>query len=104
MKIQILSDQHIEFQKNFSYFKNRCHPRAEILVIAGDFAPNIFPERESFIRDNILTKWKHTIIIPGNHELYGSSWDDEWFGSKEVIYESESHDCKRVKLSRSYKT
>jgi len=87
MKIQILSDQHIEFPKNFSYLINRLHPRADVLVIAGDFCPHNESMRIQYIYDHILPKWKHTIMIPGNHEFWGSNFNDEWFGSKKEIYE-----------------
>lgn len=86
MKLQILSDQHLEFGKNLHYFMHRCVPRADTLVIAGDFMPHGGPERYSFINKMILPKWKNTLIIPGNHEFYGSTSDDEWFESKKVVY------------------
>ena len=93
MKIQILSDQHIEFKKNFSYVINRMIPRADVLVIAGDFCPHNELMRSKFIRAHILPKWKHTIIIPGNHEFWKSTCDDEWFGNRKEIYEQDGNIC-----------
>ena len=87
MKFQILSDQHIEFSKNLKYFINRCHPRADNLIIAGDLCPHKDPIRYNFINNRILPKWKNTILIPGNHEFYGSDIKDEFFGSQEQTFE-----------------
>lgn len=87
MKIQVLSDQHIEHKANFGHFINRCVPSADTLVIAGDLCPHVDPTRYSYINQHILPKWKNTIIIPGNHEFYGSTKNDEWFESKKVVYE-----------------
>jgi predicted phosphodiesterase len=86
MKLQILSDQHIDFKKNFGYFTNRCHPRADTLIMAGDLCPHNSPITYNYINTRILPRWKNTILIPGNHEFYESTVDDEFFGSAEKIY------------------
>lgn len=88
MKIQILSDQHVDFKQNFSYFSNRCMSRSDIMIVAGDLCPHNSSIHESYIRDNFLSKWKNTIIIPGNHEFYGSHVNDDWFGSKRQIFQN----------------
>ena len=88
MKIQILSDQHIDFSKNFNYVINRCIPRCDTLVIAGDLCPHT-EGHEKFITEHILPKWKNVIIIPGNHEFYGDDIDHKYFGSIETIYENQ---------------
>jgi Icc-related predicted phosphoesterase len=87
MKIQILSDQHLEFEKNQNYFVNNCHSRADTLIIAGDFCNHNSPIRYNYINNHVLPKWKNTIMIPGNHEFYGSHVNDEWFGVKDKIYD-----------------
>jgi len=76
MKLQVLSDLHTDHQKNFGYFANRCHPRADTLVIAGDIHPHHGPTFENFILRRLLPKWKNILIIPGNHEFYGSTSDE----------------------------
>lgn len=87
MKIQILSDIHVDHQKNFNYFTNRCVPRAETLVMAGDLCPHNSPEHYDYINSRLM-KWKNVILIPGNHEFYGSTIDDPFFGSYEKVYEN----------------
>lgn len=86
MRIQILSDQHIDVGRNFGYVVNRMVPRADVLVIAGDFCAHR-PMRENFIRDRLLPKWKTIIMVPGNHDLWNCSFDDPFFGSAEKVFE-----------------
>jgi len=93
MKIQILSDQHIDFKQNFSYCMNRMIPRCETLIIAGDICPHDIYEHERFIHEKILPNWKNTIIIPGNHEFWGNSSDDEFFGSKKKVWTKDGNTC-----------
>lgn len=75
MKIQYMSDLHMEFQENSRYLKNNELPvTGDVLVLAGD----IF-----YLKDNVapLTKfWKwasenyrQVLIVPGNHEYYNYS-------------------------------
>ena len=75
MKIQYMSDLHMEFQENSRYLKNNELPvTGDVLVLAGD----IF-----YLRDKVapLTKfWKwasenyrQVLIVPGNHEYYNYS-------------------------------
>jgi predicted phosphodiesterase len=92
MKIQILSDQHIEFKKNYGYVINRMIPRADVLVIAGDFC-NHTPMREKFIQEHLLPKWKHIIMIPGNHDLWDDSWDHPSFGFHRQVFEKNGNKC-----------
>ena len=75
MKIQYMSDLHLEFQENSRYLKHNELPvTGDVLVLAGD----IF-----YLRDKVapLTKfWKwasesyrQVLIVPGNHEFYNYS-------------------------------
>lgn len=76
MKIQYISDIHIDFQR----FKLRHNPKADVIVIAGDFA-NLGQVRAGGIRDpknyvrafihNVAKAGKPVVTIPGNHEWYG---------------------------------
>lgn len=75
MRIQYMSDLHLEFQENSRYLKHNELPvTGDVLVLAGD----IF-----YLKDKIapLTKfWKwasenyrQVLIVPGNHEYYNYS-------------------------------
>ena len=75
MKIQYMSDLHLEFADNSRYLKHNELPvTGEILVLAGD----IF-----YLKDRVapLTKfWKwasanyrEVLIVPGNHEYYNNA-------------------------------
>lgn len=75
MKIQYMSDLHMEFQGNSRYLKNNeLSVTGDVLVLAGD----IF-----YLKDKVapLTKfWKwasenyrQVLIVPGNHEYYNYS-------------------------------
>ena len=91
VKVQVLSDQHIEFEKNFLFFKNEIVPSADILVIAGDFCPLTNPTRMDVIKTFLLKHWKYILIVPGNHEFYQSNSTDDFLRSKvEVIRDDET--------------
>lgn len=78
MKLQYLSDLHLEFPENKTWVKKHIKPQADYLLIAGDTG-YLTDKRDNsiyekccddflkFCRDN----WKQTILIPGNHEYYG---------------------------------
>lgn len=70
MRIQILSDLHIEFPGNTL---PPLAPDAEVIILAGDLAP----VRTGSVAD-IARRWTgaHRILyVPGNHEYYGSESD-----------------------------
>ncbi len=74
MKIQYMSDLHLEFRDNMQYIKDNEFPvMGDVLVLAGDTA---------YLRDTtvpnlrlwkILAKnYRQVLIVPGNHEFYGN--------------------------------
>jgi len=65
MKIQIISDLHIDFSK----YKFINEENADVLIIAGD-SGNGAIAINSFYKQHIVNKWKYIILIPGNHEWY----------------------------------
>lgn len=83
MKIQILSDLHLEFFNNFResitnfrIIENLCKSfftEADILIIAGDLGifvnPNLILALDFFINH-----YSQVLYIPGNHEYYGTSF------------------------------
>ena len=94
MRIQYMSDLHLEFQENSIFLKQNEMPiTGEVLVLAGD----IF-----YLKDKITPRakfWKWTsenyrqvLIVPGNHEYYnysdvmerGLQW--KWMLRKNVGY------------------
>ena len=74
MRIQYISDLHLEFRENSRFFKELEIPvTGDILVLAGD---------TMYLRDTIAPlsrfwKWasanyQEVLLIPGNHEYYGN--------------------------------
>ena len=72
MKIQYASDLHLEFHENSRWLReNPLKPVGDILLLAGDIA---------YLGDEMYSqppfwdwcgdKFRETIIVPGNHELY----------------------------------
>lgn len=73
MKIQYLSDLHLEFD---SKRKVQVHPEADVIVLAGDI--HVKPTSlHKFFRKLRLQKDISTIYILGNHEYYGHSFAPE---------------------------
>lgn len=80
-KIQFCSDLHLEFRENNAYIKsNPLHPKAPILLLAGDIVPfeDMHKHKDffSYIADNFETSY----WLPGNHEYYNNV-DSKRFGS-----------------------
>jgi len=79
MKIQYVSDLHLEFPDNKAFIKETpILPIADYLVIAGDLGylkqTDGKLQYENYCNDFLdycNKKWKMTIIVPGNHEYYG---------------------------------
>ena len=92
MKVQIVSDLHLEFQKTLPIIENAG---ADVLVIGGDtcLAQDLYRnpidirkdviQKEDRIRfamryreffDYVSSNWKHIIYIMGNHEHYNGNW------------------------------
>jgi predicted phosphodiesterase len=67
MKIQVFSDLHLEFRKNYLFPKIK--PLADYLFLAGDIGKLNIPNYQQFF-DYCSKNWKHTICILGNHEYY----------------------------------
>jgi predicted phosphodiesterase len=76
MKIQFVSDLHLEYKENREYFqKNPIKPIGEVLILAGDIVNEINRnEAKSFFED-IESKFELIISAFGNHEFYLSNLD-----------------------------
>lgn len=73
MRIQFASDFHLEFVENFNYLQAlNIDAAGDVLVLAGDVfvMSKESSEFEQFC-DWCSTNFKHTFIVPGNHEYYG---------------------------------
>jgi hypothetical protein len=72
MKLQYLSDLHLEFTDNRAWLaKNPIQPIGDILLVAGDtdYLGDDFGGLAFW--DYCADNFQHTYIIPGNHEYYG---------------------------------
>ena len=70
MKIQVLSDLHIEHGGHVPAH----HPEADVIVLAGDLAPYA----EGLI-ESVAEHWAtapHIVYVLGNHEFYGTQIDE----------------------------
>ena len=70
MKIQILSDLHLEH----GGFLPEHHPEADVIVLAGYLAPYT----EGLV-DQLAEDWSsapHILYVLGNHEFYGTEIDE----------------------------
>lgn len=75
MKIQYMSDLHLEFTENSKYFiENELPVTGDVLVLAGD----IF-----YLKDDVVPRlkfwdwasknYRQVLLVPGNHEYYNFS-------------------------------
>ena len=73
MKIQYVSDLHLEFTENTNYIKkNPIKPTGDILILAGDITLFKKQRNSDWFFDYCSENWKQTYWIPGNHEFYYS--------------------------------
>ncbi|MGJ4789532.1 metallophosphoesterase [Leptospira koniambonensis] len=71
MKIQFVSDLHLEFPENRSYLKvNQIIPNGDILILAGDIVPDKYKKKVESFYKNWRGQFKYIISISGNHEYY----------------------------------
>ena len=75
MRIQYMSDLHLEFSENSIFLKqNEIPVTGEVLVLAGD----IFYLKDKIAPRAKFWKWasensRQVLIVPGNHEYYNYS-------------------------------
>ncbi|KAH6853858.1 Metallo-dependent phosphatase-like protein [Chaetomium sp. MPI-CAGE-AT-0009] len=75
MAIQILSDLHLEAPKAYDVFD--IEPKAPHLALLGDIG-NVTAHKHDFFGflTRQLRRFRTVILVPGNHEAYGSNWPD----------------------------
>lgn len=73
MKIQLLSDLHLEFMtsREAREFLFTCHTDADVLVLAGDIAVGRKNVKEALTL--LASHYPNIVYVMGNHETYGSS-------------------------------
>ena len=70
MKIQYISDLHLESLNNRMFFeKYPVQPCADYLVLAGDIIPLNQIDQINFFLDHISQAFTKVFWIPGNHEF-----------------------------------
>lgn len=74
MKIQYMSDLHFEFHSDGGKsILNEIKPLADVLVLAGDIIPLTFYKNVFEVYSAFCDKFKHVVMVPGNHEFYGTN-------------------------------
>ncbi len=75
MKLQIVSDMHLELENNHSFY-NHCKPLAPVLIVAGDLCywdcsidDKYRREEEKFFKWT-EGKWNKVIRVLGNHDFW----------------------------------
>ena len=94
MRIQYMSDLHMELWDNSRYIKtNEFEAKGDILVLAGDtfyLRDTIAPQKKFW--DWASKSFRQVLMVPGNHEFYsnsdvterGDSW--QWLSRENVGY------------------
>ena len=71
MKIQFLSDLHLEVPKNVRYFKeNKIKSCGDLLIIAGDTMCWDENTLKNPFWDDLASAFAQVLVIAGNHEFY----------------------------------
>ncbi|WYZ34580.1 hypothetical protein EsH8_I_000856 [Colletotrichum jinshuiense] len=75
MKLQIISDLHLESPIAYDFFE--AVPRAPFLALLGDIG-NVAAHKDGFIAflTEQLRRFRAVLFVPGNHEAYHSSWPE----------------------------
>ncbi|GIW22933.1 MAG: metallophosphatase [Candidatus Sericytochromatia bacterium] len=76
MKVQFVSDLHLEYEENRNYFKeNPIKEFGEVLILAGDIVNEIDREKANDFFEDIEKKFDLIISAFGNHEFYLNNLD-----------------------------
>jgi hypothetical protein len=89
MKIDVISDLHVEFNENYCYCleKLKNNSNAEVLLVAGDTCSYKYKNRSKFI-SKAFSSWPVVIEVPGNHDHYGLSSEWEY---RDCMYEKSNN-------------
>lgn len=75
MRVQLLSDIHLEFYSNPPKQKrviNRFPVLAETLILAGDILSLKNPHNAEDLFRHFCGRWQHVVFVAGNHCYYGT--------------------------------
>ncbi len=90
MKIQIVSDLHLEFPENREWLENNpLLPKGDVLLIAGDTIPDKYKKKARKFYEKISDEFPFIISTMGNHEFYKGTIDYAYPTYKSYI--SENH-------------
>src|SRR5688572_10127735 len=105
MKIQFMSDLHLEFPENRLYFKkNPVKAIGDILILAGDIVCDAHREEAADFFEDIQSKFKLIISTMGNHEFYSGEISyaypsyKHFFAKNHVILNNQALIVKNVKF------
>jgi len=71
MKIQYVSDLHLEFPENREWLENNPIPvTGNILILAGDIVPLHQRKHYGHFFDTLSSNYEQVYWLPGNHEFY----------------------------------
>jgi predicted phosphodiesterase len=79
LKVQLMSDLHLEFHADNGWsFMESIVPAADTLVLAGDIMPLHYFTQVVKTYKIVCSKFKTVILVPGNHEFYGTTPQEGW--------------------------
>lgn len=83
MRIAIMSDLHLEYHhdKGVEFIASLNSDNVDALILAGDVAEIDCLEGGIGL---FCEKYKHVIMVPGNHEYYGSDAGSVWFNFEQI--------------------
>lgn len=92
MKIQIVSDLHLEFPKNREWIKNNpIVPVGDILLIAGDTVCDKYENAAADFYNRISEDFPFIISTMGNHEFYNGMIDYAYPSYSKLINKNHLH-------------
>jgi predicted phosphodiesterase len=74
VRVQLLSDIHVEFDEDGGEaFARSVEVAGDVLVLAGDVIPLVSPESVSRVFGWFCARFPHVVYVTGNHEYYKTS-------------------------------
>ena len=84
MKIQLLSDIHLEYYDKYPGLNYFIEPKSPILVLGGDICYYKHKHFIPFFREASMS-FEYIVFVPGNHEYYMKSYVDMNFDTFESV-------------------